>query len=139
MRVKRRNRLITVSFVFIGAAVAVGLMLMAANENLNLFYPPDKVVSGEAPTSTGIRAGGMVLAGSVQRNSENLDVRFVLTDYKGSDFEVVYTGILPDLFREGQGVLVQGQLGEDGVFQAASVLAKHDENYMPPELEGMGA
>ncbi|MXW49497.1 MAG: cytochrome c maturation protein CcmE [Gammaproteobacteria bacterium] len=134
MHPKRRSRLMTVVFVLTGAAAAVALMLRAANENLNLFYPPDQVAGGEAPVGVGIRAGGMVLEGSVVRAADSLDVAFVLTDYQGADFRVAYSGILPDLFREGQGILVRGQLGADGVFQAEEVLAKHDENYMPPEL-----
>jgi cytochrome c-type biogenesis protein CcmE len=80
----------------------------------------------------------MVLDGSVQRAPDGLDVAFVLTDYQGAEFTVRYSGILPDLFREGQGILVQGELGEDGVFRAREVLAKHDETYMPPELADMG-
>jgi cytochrome c-type biogenesis protein CcmE len=138
VRRERRNRLIAVCFVLVGAAVAVALMLVAANDNLNLFYPPERIVAGEAPVDAGIRAGGMVLPGSVVRDPGGLDVRFVLTNYRGAEFQVRYAGILPDLFREGQGILVQGRLGTDGVFRAESVLAKHDENYMPPELEGMG-
>jgi len=137
MNPKRRNRLVIVLFLVAGAAVTVGLTLAALNENLNLFYPPDKVVSGEAPTGTRIRAGGMVMNGTVIRGANGLDVSFVLTDYEGSEFEVRYSGILPDLFREGQGVLVNGELAPDGVFHAREVLAKHDENYMPPELAGM--
>jgi len=139
MNPQRKQRLIVVMFLLVGAGVTVGLTLMALNENLNLFYPPDQIVSGEAPTGARIRAGGMVMAGSVARQPNGLDVHFVLTDYEGADFEVRYSGILPDLFREGQGILVQGQLGADGVFQADEVLAKHDENYMPPELAGMHA
>jgi cytochrome c-type biogenesis protein CcmE len=126
MNPKRKNRLLAVVF-----------LLVALNENLNLFYPPDQIVSGEAPTGTRIRAGGMVLNGSVARDPNGLDVSFVLTDYEGSEFEVRYSGILPDLFREGQGILVQGELGDDGLFRAQEVLAKHDETYMPPELAGM--
>lgn len=137
MRPKRRNRLIVIVFLFVGAGVSIGVLLKALNENLNLFYPPEKVVSGAAPVGTQIRAGGMVLDGSVQRQADGLDVSFVLTDYQGADFTVYYSGILPDLFREGQGILVQGKLGADGVFQANQVLAKHDEKYMPPELAGM--
>jgi cytochrome c-type biogenesis protein CcmE len=137
MNPKRKQRLMVVMFLLVGAGVTVGLTLMALNENLNLFYPPDQIVAGEAPTGSRIRAGGMVMAGSVARQPNGLDVRFVLTDYEGSDFEVRYSGILPDLFREGQGILVQGQLSADGVFRADEVLAKHDENYMPPELAGM--
>jgi cytochrome c-type biogenesis protein CcmE len=137
MNPKRRNRLVIVLFLLCGVAVTVGLTLAALNENLNLFYPPDQIVGGEAPTGARIRAGGMVMDGSVIRGANGLDVSFVLTDHQGSDFEVRYSGILPDLFREGQGVLVQGELAPDGVFHAREVLAKHDENYMPPELAGM--
>lgn len=126
-----------VLFLLTGAAVTVGLTLAALNENLNLFYPPDQIVGGEAPTGARIRAGGMVMNGSVTRGDNGLDVSFVLTDYEDSEFEVRYSGILPDLFREGQGVLVQGELGADGIFRADQVLAKHDENYMPPELADM--
>ena len=129
----RRNRLFIILFLFAGAAVSVALVLVALNENINVFYPPDKVVAGHAPVDTQIRAGGMVLEGSIARG-EALDVSFVLTDYQGSQFPVIYSGILPDLFREGQGVLVQGRLNADGLFRAHQVLAKHDENYMPPEL-----
>ncbi len=134
MHPKRRIRLFTVLFLFAGAAVSVAFVLVALNENINMFYPPDKVVTGVAPVDTQIRAGGMVLEGSIARVGEALDVRFVLTDYQGSQFPVIYSGILPDLFREGQGVLVQGRLDTEGIFRAHQVLAKHDENYMPPEL-----
>jgi len=131
---KRRNRLIAVLFLVAGAGISVSLVLLALNENINMFYPPDAVVSGEAPVGAQIRAGGMVADGSVLRDPDGLDVSFVLTDYKGSEFEVRYSGILPDLFREGQGVIVQGELTDNGHFRASQVLAKHDENYMPPEL-----
>ncbi len=134
MHPKRRIRLFTVLFLFAGAAVSVAFVLVALNENINMFYPPDKVVTGVAPVDTQIRAGGMVLEGSIARVGEELDVRFVLTDYQGSQFPVIYSGILPDLFGEGQGVLVQGRLDTEGIFRAHQVLAKHDENYMPPEL-----
>ncbi len=138
MNPKRRNRLVIVLFVLSGAAVTVALTLAALNDNLNLFYPPDQIVDGQAPTGATIRAGGMVMNGSVVRSGgDGLDVSFMLTDLKGAQFPVHYTGILPDLFREGQGVLVKGELGGDGVFHAREVLAKHDEKYMPPELAGM--
>jgi cytochrome c-type biogenesis protein CcmE len=136
---KRRNRLVIVTFLLAGAAVSVALVLTALNENLNLFYPPDQIVAGEAPVGSQIRAGGMVLEGSVAHTGEELDVEFVVTDYQGAEFKVLYSGILPDLFREGQGILVRGELDGHGVFQAHEVLAKHDENYMPPELVGMQA
>jgi len=130
----RRNRLFAVLFLVVGAGVTASLVLVALNENINLFYPPDQVVGGAAPLDTRIRAGGMVEVGSVHRTGDGLTIRFAVTDHRGSTFPVEYTGILPDLFREGQGILVTGELHEDGVFQAREVLAKHDENYMPPEL-----
>ncbi len=133
MHPKRKARLMLVTFLALGVAVAVGLVLLALNENLNLFYPPDKVVDGSAPVGTTIRAGGMVKTGSVS-HGEGLDVEFVLSDLAGADFTVAYSGILPDLFREGQGILVQGKLDEAGRFNAIEVLAKHDENYMPREV-----
>ena len=134
MNATRRNRLLAVAFLVLGAGVTAGFVLKALNENINLFYPPDKVVDGSAPLDTRIRAGGMVETGSVLRSGGDLTVRFTLTDHAGSAFDVTYQGILPDLFREGQGILVAGKLGADGVFAADEVLAKHDENYMPPEL-----
>jgi len=139
MNPKRRQRLTVIAFLFVGAAVTVGLLLSALSENLNLFYPPAEVVAGGAPLERQIRAGGMVLEGSVERDPQGLDVGFVLTDYEGAEFPVRYRGILPDLFREGQGILVEGKLGADGVFLADNVLAKHDENYMPPELAELQA
>ena len=130
----RKQRLAAVLFVLGGTAVTLALVLLALEENVNLFYEPAKVASGQAPHGVDIRAGGMVAAGSVVHDDTGLGVRFVLTDYQGHDFQVAFTGILPGMFREGQGILVTGQLAEDGTFQAQEVLAKHDENYMPPEL-----
>ena len=137
MHPTRRRRLIAVGFIVVGAAVALSLLLVGLGENVNMFYPPEDVVSGKAPTERNIRAGGMVLEGSWQREGQSLANEFVLTDRAGAEFAVRYTGILPDLFREGQGVIVEGQLQSSGVFQADRVLAKHDENYMPPELVDM--
>ena len=137
MNPKRRNRLIIALFLLAGAGLSVSLVLVALNENINMFYPPQAVVSGEAPVGAQIRAGGMVLDGSMVRDSDGLDVSFTLTDYVDAEFTVAYSGILPDLFREGQGVIVQGRLESDGLFRADQVLAKHDENYMPPELADM--
>ena len=137
MNPKRRTRLIIVLFLLVGAGVSVTLVLLALNENINMFYPPEAVVAGEAPVGAQIRAGGMVLEGTVDRDEQSLDVSFVLTDYVGSEFTVYYSGILPDLFREGQGIIVQGTLNDQGEFRANQVLAKHDENYMPPELADM--
>ena len=137
MNTRRRNRLVATVFLAGGTAVTAALVLNALDESLNLFYPPERVVSGEAPTGVTIRAGGMVSDGSVAHDDSGLGVSFVLTDYRGSDFVVRYVGILPDLFREGQGILVTGELDTERVFQASQVLAKHDENYMPPELAGI--
>jgi len=130
----RRNRLYVAVFLLAGVALTITLLMLAMEENLNMFYPPDQVVDGRAPMDQTIRAGGMVLEGSVVRLADSLDVQFKLTDRQGSDFVVAYSGILPDLFREGQGILVRGVLTPDGTFKAVEVLAKHDENYMPPEL-----
>ena len=130
----RRKRLIVIAFIMAGVAVTATLALTALEENINLFYPPERVVGGEAPVGKRIRVGGMVLEDSVVRASDSLDVDFVLTDRRGSEVGVRYSGMLPDLFREGQGILVTGELDQGGVFQADEVLAKHDENYMPPEL-----
>ncbi|MEQ8693464.1 MAG: cytochrome c maturation protein CcmE [Pseudomonadales bacterium] len=137
MNPKRKNRLFMALFVLVAVSGTVTVLMLAMEEDLNMFYPPDKVVSGEAPVGETIRAGGMVLEGSVQRNPQNLEVQFVLTDRQTSQFTVRYAGILPDLFREGQGILVRGELNDQRVLVAEEVLAKHDENYMPPELLDM--
>ena len=134
----RRQRLAVVLFLVCGCALTLVLALFALQENVDLFYEPQKVVGGDAPIAKRIRAGGMVETGSLVYETEGLGVSFVLSDLRGSKFEVRYEGILPGLFREGQGVLVVGQLDAQRVFYAQEVLAKHDENYMPPELEGMG-
>ena len=134
MNPKRKNRLFMASFLLIGVAGSIFALFVALEQNLNMFYPPSEVVSGVAPIETNIRAGGMVEEDSLIRASNSLKVSFVLSDRAGSEFTVYYTGILPDLFREGQGILVEGELQQDGSFEATEVLAKHDENYMPPEL-----
>ena len=135
----RRQRLAVVLFLLLGSALTIGVVLFALQENIDLFYEPQKIVGGEAPIAKRIRAGGMVEKGSLDFESEGLGVSFVLSDLRGSRFEVRYKGLLPGLFREGQGVLVVGQLDASRVFYAKEVLAKHDENYMPPELVDMGA
>ena len=134
MKPHRRNQLFLGLFLVASAGAAVGLALIALKENINLFYSPEEIVSGKAPHDQLIRAGGMVREGSVVRSKTDLQVSFVVSDLQQSDYTVQYEGILPDLFREGQGVIARGRLGEDGVFQAEEVLAKHDENYMPPEV-----
>jgi cytochrome c-type biogenesis protein CcmE len=110
--------------------IATALVLMAFEKNLVFFFTPSQVAANEAPQGKTFRIGGMVAAGSVKR--EGVEVRFTVTDTAKS-IPVLYRGALPDLFREGKGVVAQGQLGPDGVFRAREVLAKHDENYMPPE------
>jgi cytochrome c-type biogenesis protein CcmE len=134
MKPQRRNRLMIAGLLVGSVGTAVGLALMALNENINLFYSPAQIVQGEAPANTTIRAGGMVLDNSVQRSTTDLRVTFQVSDMQGSDVTITYVGILPDLFREGQGVIARGQLNDQGVFIAEEVLAKHDENYMPPEI-----
>lgn len=135
MKPHRRNRLILVLLVVVTSGAAVGMAMMALNENINLFYSPEQIVKGEAPVGQLIRAGGMVTEGSVQRSNEDLTVSFLISDLKNAQVEVEYVGILPDLFREGQGVIARGVLNEKGIFVAEEVLAKHDENYMAPEVE----
>lgn len=134
MKPQRRNRLLLVLFLVVGAGGATTFALLALNENINLFYAPGQIVAGEAPVEKNIRAGGMVLAGSVVRSETDLGVSFRISDMKTAEVEVQYVGILPDLFREGQGIIARGQLNEQGIFIAEEVLAKHDENYMPPEV-----
>jgi cytochrome c-type biogenesis protein CcmE len=115
-----------------GLGVATALVLNAFQSNLVFFFTPSQVASNEAPRDRAFRVGGLVEAGSVVRDKDALTVRFRVTD-TAKTIPVVYTGILPDLFREGKGVVAQGKIGADGTFRASEVLAKHDENYMPPE------
>ena len=126
----RHKRLAAIALGVVALGVATALVLMAFEKNLVFFFTPSQVAANEAPQGKTFRIGGMVLAGSVKR--EGVDVHFVVTD-TARTIPVVYRGALPDLFREGKGVVAQGQLGADGVFRAREVLAKHDENYMPPE------
>ncbi len=129
---QRRKRLALIGLLITGIAAAVALASVALKENINLFFSPSQILSGEAPKNHSFRLGGMVEEGSVKRNRNNLEVYFEVTDTV-KKVPVIYTGILPDLFREGQGIVAQGKVREDGVFIASEVLAKHDENYMPPE------
>lgn len=135
----RGQRMVVALFLLAGVGVTAALVMLALEESINLFYEPAKVVGGEAPRGVAIRAGGMVVDGSVTHDAEGLGVSFALTDYRGHTFDVYYEGLLPGLFREGQGILVHGRLDEAGLFHADQVNAKHDENYMPPELEGMAS
>ncbi len=129
----RRRRLMFVVVLVIGVGVAVTLALMAFRQNLMYYYTPSEVHAGKAPTNRNFRSGGLVKAGTVTREGDGVTVRFTITDTL-QDMIVQYKGILPDLFREGQGIIANGTLGPDGVFTAKEVLAKHDENYMPPEV-----
>ncbi|HEY7741041.1 MAG TPA: cytochrome c maturation protein CcmE [Steroidobacteraceae bacterium] len=129
----RRKRLFAVLAIVAGVGAATALAMLAFEDNLLYFYNPTQVVAGEAPTGRTFRIGGLVTQGSVQRAEGSLEVRFVVTDFKES-IPVRYEGLLPDLFREGQGVIAHGRLTGSGDFIADEVLAKHDENYMPPEV-----
>jgi cytochrome c-type biogenesis protein CcmE len=129
----RKQRLYLVLFVVLFSSAAAGLVMYALRGNINLFFPPAEVAQGKAPVGKPIRVGGMVMDDSVQRSDDTLEVRFMLTDYQ-ANVTVVYEGILPDLFGEGQGAVASGVLDENGVLLATEVLAKHDENYMPPEV-----
>ncbi|MEX2353860.1 MAG: cytochrome c maturation protein CcmE [Gammaproteobacteria bacterium] len=133
MNPKRRKLLFIVVFIVAGMGTATGLALKAFQENLLYFYSPTQVKNGEAPLARSFRVGGLVTDGSVVRDPDSLKVSFMLTDTL-STVTVKYDGILPDLFREGQGIVANGTIGDDGVFIAREVLAKHDENYMPTEV-----
>jgi cytochrome c-type biogenesis protein CcmE len=128
----RHKRIAIIAGGLAAIAVAAGLILAAFQQNLVFFFTPSQVAANEAPQGKTFRIGGMVETGSVSRQPDGLTVRFTVTDTAKS-IPVTYRGALPDLFREGKGVVAQGRIGADGVFQASEVLAKHDENYMPPE------
>jgi cytochrome c-type biogenesis protein CcmE len=129
----RKQRLLVVLFIVGFSSLAVGLVVYGLRGNINLFFPPADIVAGKAPVGQPIRMGGMVVEGSVIRSEDSLRVQFDVTDYAAT-VTAVYEGILPDLFAEGQGIVAAGVLDEQGVLQASEVLAKHDENYMPPEV-----
>lgn len=129
----RRRRLGYAALIVLGVAIAAAIALAAFRQNLMFFYSPTEVAAGEAPVDRSFRVGGLVAADSLQHADDGLGVSFTVTDRR-EQVDVRFTGILPDLFREGQGVVAQGRLSEDGVFMAEEVLAKHDENYMPPEV-----
>ena len=133
MHPKRKQRLLIAICIVAFSSTAIGLVSYALRGNINLFYPPTDVAAGKAPTDRAIRVGGMVVEGSIKRSETDLTTVFLVTDYDGV-VEVSYTGILPDLFAEGEGVVASGSLDSRGRFMATEVLAKHDENYMPPEV-----
>ena len=133
MHPKRKQKLILVGLMVAAVAVATGFILSAFKSNIQLFFSPTEVAEGMVPEGAEFKVGGLVAADSVKRIGDGLTVEFELTD-NGKTIPVRYTGILPDLFREGQGTVSVGKLDENGVFIAHKVLAKHDENYMPPEV-----
>ncbi|BBN81139.1 cytochrome c-type biogenesis protein CcmE [Pseudoalteromonas sp. A25] len=139
MNPRRKKRLLTIVAIVFGVGSAIGLMLYALQENINLFYTPTELIDGKGDTKDKpvigqkLRIGGMVVPGSVVRDEDSLDVSFKLMD-TGPTVTIRYHGILPDLFREGQGIVAQGTLVEPNVIEAFEVLAKHDEEYMPPEV-----
>ena len=128
----RHKRIALIAGGMVAVGIAAVLVLNALDSNIALYVTPSEVAAGKAPKNKAFRIGGMVRDGSIKR--DNLTVHFVVTD-TARDIPVAYTGILPDLFKEGKGAVIQGKLGEDGVFVATEVLAKHDENYMPPEAQ----
>jgi len=130
----RRRKLMIIVFVLSVLAIASALVLYALRQNISLFYTPTQAALGEAPIKRPIRIGGMVEKGSIVRAPEGLNVQFKVTDYTKT-ITISYTGILPDLFREEQGIVAEGELVNQKVFQATRVLAKHDANYMPPEVK----
>ena len=129
----RQNRMILIGLVVTGVTVSAFLALRAFEENLLFFFSPAQVEAGEAPTDRTFRLGGMVLEDSINRETGSLTMNFIVTDYTAS-IPVSYTGVLPDLFAENQGVVARGTLDNQGGFIAEEILAKHDENYMPPEV-----
>tara|TARA_Y100000768_G_scaffold375130_1_gene345622 strand:+ start:378 stop:803 length:426 start_codon:yes stop_codon:yes gene_type:complete len=129
----RKQRLYALIAILIGSLLATWLVVSALSENMNLFYSPTEIKEANLDQGTLIRAGGMVKAGSIIKSKDSLDVSFTVTDYQ-NDLLIKYEGILPDLFAENAGVVVRGNLTPEGDFLAIEVLAKHDENYMPPEV-----
>lgn len=133
MTPKRQKRLMLIIVLVVGVSIAVGLALKAFNQNLMYFYTTTEVKDGVAPQDQMIRLGGIVVEGSVNRPNNDVKIEFTLTD-NNAEVTVEYSGILPDLFREGQGILAHGKVNQQQIFIADEVLAKHDENYMPPEV-----
>lgn len=130
---RRQQRMVLVALILLGVAGATALAIRAMGENMLYFFSPTQIQAGEAPKAHTFRVGGLVVAHSIRRDPDGLTVRFDVTDNLNT-VTVAYRGILPDLFREGQGIVARGQLIEAGTFVADEVLAKHDESYMPPEV-----
>lgn len=133
MNPKRQRKLILIIALVAGIGIAVGLATYAMRQNINLFYTPSQLANGEAPSGQRIQAGGLVVAGSLKRDPNSLAVTFMISDLK-KEVPVTYTGILPDLFKEGTGVVANGQF-VNGRVEAEEILAKHDEQYMPPQVK----
>jgi cytochrome c-type biogenesis protein CcmE len=131
-----KKRMIMIALVVCAVAISVAMATTALKQNINLFFTPEQITHGEVKVGQKIRIGGMVVKGSVQRDPNTLNVQFIVTDYK-ANVVVNYNGILPDLFKEGQGVVATGQLQRNQQFIATEVLAKHDENYMPPQVKAV--
>lgn len=131
---KRQKKFMYIVVAIAGLGIAVGLVLYALKDNVSLYFTPTKVYNKEAPVGRSFRIGGLVVEHSLKREADGLTVHFDVTDTARS-MPVIYKGILPDLFKEGKGVVAEGKLEADGVFHADQVLAKHDENYMPPEAK----
>ncbi|VAX06997.1 Cytochrome c-type biogenesis protein CcmE, heme chaperone [hydrothermal vent metagenome] len=131
----RHKRFVFAVISVIAVGVAAKLILQSISEGSSYFYSPKQVLAGEAPTDQVFRVGGLVKEGSLQRIGKTLTVEFIITDDVSAEVTTRYTGILPDLFREGQGVVAKGRLGENTIFEAEEVLAKHDEKYLAPEVK----
>ena len=129
----RRRRLLWIAAIALAVSGTAYGVIRAFNDNMVFFYTPTQMLAGEAPSGRSLRIGGMVEAGSIEREPGTLNIRFRITD-QDKTIPVIYTGVVPDLFREGKGAVAQGEL-KDGVFVASEILAKHDENYMPPKLK----
>ncbi len=135
MRSKRKHRLIAIVILLIGTATMVSLVLYSLKQNINLYLTPSQISKASLSRDQMIRVGGLVVKGSVHHEPHSLRVRFILTDYQ-SKIEVVYDGILPTLFREGQGIIAEGKVNSKNQLEAQEVLAKHDEQYRPPLIKG---
>lgn len=134
MSPRQKQRMYVVIAVIVAAFLVIGFAMFASRDNLNLYYSPEQVHNGEAPFEKTIRVGGLVVPGTLHKGGDSLAVEFALVDGSSEQIIVSYEGILPDLFREGQGIIARGTLVEGNQFVAEEILAKHDEEYMPPEV-----
>ena len=130
---KRTLRIYYISFILVSLSLLFFMFIKTFNDNLLFYRSPSQITNSEFPDDYIFRVGGVVLDGSLTKSKDTMNVKFAITDYE-QNLDITYTGILPDLFREGQGVVIRGKLGDDGIFYAEEVLAKHDETYMPPEV-----